>query len=777
VALLLLAGGARAATITVTTTADDITPNDGSVSLREAIQAINSGTTLGDPDISGQNPGTFGVNDTIDFNISASHARQTIAVGSTGNGALPALIRPMTINGYTEPGASKNTLANADNAVVEIALDGASAGPNADGILVGATGAGSTIEGLDIFNFSLNQIELQGGGDVIAGNQVGFDNSGSPTHSPQGVHISNSNSSLIGGVTTGARNVISGNVGSAVDIVGSTGSPATGNFVEGNFIGTDPTGVAANGNGRASAFAQLGAVQISGGNGNTIGGGLASARNVISGNGAGVDIRNGGEFNLVQDNFIGVGADGLTAVPNINFGVRVASDDNQAPPLGPGQANEPAASGNIIGLNPNNSFTGLGNVIANNGGDGVQIDESHLPNNATPTSNSGNSISGNSIFSNGGMGIDLLGGAGNLLPNNLMSAPTVGAATPAATSTVVQGTLKRAASPNMTVRVELFSSPRCGSGSSGQGQTFLGSTDATTDASGNASFSANVSPLSPGEIVTATATNTTADPSSQPGAVDVFNTSPFSTCFTVPVRATSTTVTCVPASVQVAEQTTCTATLRDTAPGKATTPGGSVSFSSDGSGSFSVSGSCSLSAGSCHVSYTPAAAGSGTHKITAAYGGDAAHAPSSGRTNETVAAAVAPIVGNAIESHRRWREGSRLATFSRTRPLPVGTTFSFMLNEQARVSFTFRQSLPGRRVNGKCLAQNERNSRKHACKHAVTAGGLSFTGHPGVNKVAFQGRLSTSSKLKPGYYTLTITAVGASRQGSRPQTLSFTIVK
>jgi CSLREA domain-containing protein len=43
VVLLLLAGSARAATIMVTTTADDNTPNDGSVSLHEAIQAINNG--------------------------------------------------------------------------------------------------------------------------------------------------------------------------------------------------------------------------------------------------------------------------------------------------------------------------------------------------------------------------------------------------------------------------------------------------------------------------------------------------------------------------------------------------------------------------------------------------------------------------------------------------------------------------------------------------------------------------------------------------------------
>src|SRR5437016_12902395 len=57
------------ATITVTTTADDLTPNDGSVSLREALTAVNAGNDLGDPDITAQNPGTFRANDKTQFNV------------------------------------------------------------------------------------------------------------------------------------------------------------------------------------------------------------------------------------------------------------------------------------------------------------------------------------------------------------------------------------------------------------------------------------------------------------------------------------------------------------------------------------------------------------------------------------------------------------------------------------------------------------------------------------------------------------------------------------
>src|SRR5438874_4427438 len=67
--LELLESRLAPAIVTVTTVADDLTPNDGSVSLRESITAINAGNDLGDPNITAQNPGIFGINDTINFNI------------------------------------------------------------------------------------------------------------------------------------------------------------------------------------------------------------------------------------------------------------------------------------------------------------------------------------------------------------------------------------------------------------------------------------------------------------------------------------------------------------------------------------------------------------------------------------------------------------------------------------------------------------------------------------------------------------------------------------
>ena len=57
----------------------------------------------------------------------------------------------------------------------------------------------------------------------------------------------------------------------------------------------------------------------------------------------------------------------------------------------------------------------------------------------------------------------------------------------------------------------------------------------------------------------------------------------------------------------------------------------------------------------------------------------------------------------------------------------------------------------------------------------MTVGTLSFTGH-GAMKVAFQGRISRSKKLKPGRYTLVVTATNSAGRRSPPQALSFTIV-
>jgi CSLREA domain-containing protein len=553
--LVLLPHPAAAAVITVTTAADDSTPNDGSVSLREAIQAINAGNNLGDPDIIAQNPGVFGVNDTILFSISFSSTVQTIAVGGTGNGALPAITRPVTVNGYSEFGASANTLANGDNAVILVQLNGANAGPFADGLLVGATASGSTISGLVINRFSLNGIELQSGGNQIVGNFVGLNHQGTVAEPNQGdgIRISNASSNTIGGSTPALRNVVSGNNLDGIHIVGSTASPATGNLIQGNFVGVNSAGtgfvdfrpdIAS----PTAAGNFLHGIEISGGNANTVGGNTAGARNVVGFNLDGIALDNGAQNNVIQGNFLGVGADGVTAVGQVFHGIVVRSSDNLSPPFGPGQANEPATAGNIIGLNPN-TLTGLGNLIEFNATAGVAIFGNPLPNNASPAQNSGNSILANSIFQNGTsnpaglVGIDLSntfvypkddGVTPNDTehglardPNNFQNFPVLDSAWVSGGVTAVVGTLTQAASHNVT---EFFSSTGCSPTGFGQGQTFIGAANATTNGSGIASISATMAMVPAGSFITATATNFTADPSTPGGSVNLFNTSEFSAC-------------------------------------------------------------------------------------------------------------------------------------------------------------------------------------------------------------------------------------------------------
>jgi hypothetical protein len=141
-----------------------------------------------------------------------------------------------------------------------------------------------------------------------------------------------------------------------------------------------------------------------------------------------------------------------------------------------------------------------------------------------------------------------------------------------------------------------------------------------------------------------------------------------------------------------------------------------------------------------------------------------------------VVALMPPVVSYPSQSHSRWRRGNNLAKLTKTRP-PVGTVFAFSLNEPATVGFAFTQPVSGRKVGGRCVAQTKANRRKRSCKRAVTRAAMSFSGHQGLNKVAFQGRVSGSKTLGLGTYTLVITATNIAGQRSSPKQLTFTIVK
>jgi hypothetical protein len=144
---------------------------------------------------------------------------------------------------------------------------------------------------------------------------------------------------------------------------------------------------------------------------------------------------------------------------------------------------------------------------------------------------------------------------------------------------------------------------------------------------------------------------------------------------------------------------------------------------------------------------------------------------------------AAPVLGDLKGSLARWREGNAPAHISghNTRGRPrVGTTFTFTLNAPSTVKLVFTTTAPGRLTKIKrkhvCVAQTKHNVKLRKCTRTLTAGTVSLKAPSGTDQIVFQGRISPTHKLKPGNYTVTITATNAT--GSfKPRSLKFTIVK
>ncbi|NIA32049.1 MAG: T9SS type A sorting domain-containing protein, partial [Actinobacteria bacterium] len=127
-----------------------------------------------------------------------------------------------------------------------------------------------------------------------------------------------------------------------------------GNIIIGNYIGVDATGLVALPNG--GSFKKYAGIIISfDSKHNKLGDGTADGRNVISGNyRTGVRLEySGTDSNSVQGNFLGLGADGLMAIPNGEAGLVIGR----------------GASYNLIG----GDQPGMGNVISGNHSSGVQF--------------------------------------------------------------------------------------------------------------------------------------------------------------------------------------------------------------------------------------------------------------------------------------------------------------------------------------------------------------------------------------------------------------------
>ena len=531
-------------TFTVSTTADT-----GGGSLRDAITQANAHSNAGN---AGAAP------DLIDFTIPGSGV-QTISPATV----LPTITDPVFITGYTQNGASANTNANgkADKAVLTIDLNGASAG-TVNGLNINTSG--STIEGLAINGFKGSAITVQSGasntGNIVEGNFIGTTADGTAASANGGGVVLDVPNNVVGGGSVSTRNVISGNTGEGVTVFNT--STTGGCIVEGNYIGLNAAGTAAIGNGvDGVSWDAVNSGLIGGqtvetrnvisGNGDngidlfnlsgvtvegnfvgtdvtgllaipnthpgvqlfdvtncTVGGGIPVDKNIISANGvAGVEIMaNSTSGNSIQGNDIGTGSDDTTSLPN-PIGVLISGGTNNT----------------IGGRNK-----GQGNLIEFNTAEGVRVEVGS--GSATP---SGNAIVGNSILGNGKLGINLAGGTEDSFgttandtkdidtgANGLQNSPTLTSAISNGSSGDVDGTLNSA--PNSTFTVDLYSNTAADPSGHGEGAKFLASDVVKTDANGDFAFDvAGPLGLNPGDFVTATATDSSGNTSEFSNAVQV----------------------------------------------------------------------------------------------------------------------------------------------------------------------------------------------------------------------------------------------------------------
>ncbi|MCT7954700.1 DUF4347 domain-containing protein [Laspinema palackyanum] len=321
-------------------------------------------------------------------------------------------------------------------------------------------------------------VQINATNNQVIGNFIGTNITGqSALSNGIGLYIIAAANTTIGGLEPGSGNLISGNRSDGIDL----GLASSDTLIAGNYIGTDVTGTLAIGNGRHGIFSDAFPRNT------IIGGTTPNARNLISGNsrdGLYLDASN----NRVLGNFIGTQIDGISPLGNADDGIKLVS----------------LTGNSLIG----GTATGEANRIGFNGRAGIQV-----------SVGTNNGILSNAIFSNGRLGIDLVGPASNLAgttandegdadtgTNNLQNFPVITSAISDGTTTTILGTLNSTA--NTEFRLEFFANRALDPSEFGEGERFIGFATVTTDATGNVSFTETFPNAVPAnEFITATATD------------------------------------------------------------------------------------------------------------------------------------------------------------------------------------------------------------------------------------------------------------------------------
>ncbi|MGN6184500.1 MAG: beta strand repeat-containing protein, partial [Thermoanaerobaculia bacterium] len=275
-----------------------------------------------------------------------------------------------------------------------------------------------------------------------------------------------------------ARNILSGNGGNGFAAAGFLQADTM--TVTNNYVGVATDGITAHGNN---------------GNGLSIVARVYTvAQNIVAANtNDGITIATGTGPSVIRNNRIGVALDG-SALGNGRHGINVTS-----------------GNGLVIG----GPLTDQ-NLIANNTGAGIRVSGSAQT-----------EIAENSITANGGLGIDL--GTLNAVDandaldadtqngNNMQNRPQLASAASGGGLTAVNVSLGSAASSTYTLR--FYTSPVADPSGFGEGQTYIGAMQVTTNASGTASATFNTPSAPSGSYVTCTATAANGDTSEFSNAV------------------------------------------------------------------------------------------------------------------------------------------------------------------------------------------------------------------------------------------------------------------
>ena len=289
---------------------------------------------------------------TISFAIPGSGV-QTITPAS----ALPTISDPVTIDGTTQPGYAGQPL---------VEINGGSTGDGTEGLTINA--GDSTVRGLVIDGFRSWAVHLlANGGDTVAGDYIGTTPDGmavggSVQHPTAGIFVDGVGGNTIGGTVgttpgsacAGDCNLISpGYMSGSQEGVRISGAAATGNVVEGNFIGTNRLGQDLGPN----ISGDVTGILVSGATNTTIGGTTVAARNLFADIAFYGVLVDGATNTTIEGDWFGVDASGENALPITQSAISDGSN----------------SSGTVIGGLTSVPGTGAGNLVGATLNEGIRV--------------------------------------------------------------------------------------------------------------------------------------------------------------------------------------------------------------------------------------------------------------------------------------------------------------------------------------------------------------------------------------------------------------------